>query len=192
MSSAFNEAETMMRSTIAGLTSSICSGQTSSGAAVTLSRKDVELSDAGDAGEEGLCSVAYLTLLPASLIQSRCVCDESVDSLENACAQVPGNGPEAMCHPDQCVDPDDGSVVINIVLDESYSRFNEKALKRLVDALSQQIARLLGMSSVEVQIVDVQPVIPSIAARFEADYQTLVRFTVRGASESQMEEVATA
>jgi len=192
LSEAYTEAETMMRSTIAGLTASICSGQTSSGAAVTLSRRDVELSTKGDAGEEGLCSVAYLTLLPTSLIQSRCVCDDSVDNLQDACAQVPGNGPEAMCHPDQCVSPSAGSVVISLVIDESYSSFSDSRLKLLANALSRQIAQLLGVNSAEVKIFDVQPVIPSIAARFVANYQTLVRFTVVGISESQMDEVATA
>merc|ERR1712233_264002 len=116
----------------------------------------------------------------------------SVANLENPCAQVPGNDQTAMCHPNQCTETESGTPVVQIVLDEKYSSFNARTLQLLTAQLALQIARMLGVPSVGVVIVDVQPVIPSIAARFEADYQTMVQFTVRGASESQMESVATA
>merc|ERR1712130_1096417 len=177
--------------TVTEQAATVCQGQTI-GSTVTLSRRDLDLADVGNTGEEGLCSVAYLSLLPSALVQKRCVCDQSVVDLDNPCAQLPGNKANAMCHPDQCFESDSDTPVIRVVLDEPYSVFSAKHLQQLTKALETQIARLLGVSSVKVEIIDVQPVIPSIVARFEANYQTAVLLTVQEASESDMEAVASA
>jgi len=191
MDSAYREAEANLRATVSQLTVAICQGQ-ASGSPVTISR-DLDLMDMGNAGEEGLCSVAYLSLLPSSLVQQRCVCDQSVTNLDNACAQVPGHEVGAMCHPDQCFEPDSRDIpVIQLVLDEAYATLSNKRLQQLYKALETQIARLLGVSTVTVQIIDVHPVIPSIAARFETNYQTMLRLTVQDLSEKDMEMVVSA
>merc|ERR1712137_953292 len=111
--------------------------------------------------------------------------------MNNPCAQVPlFSGMDAMCHPDQCTaSSTDGTPVIQLILDEDYASFTDSDLEDLIDRLQAIAAQMYG-ANVRVEIVDVRPAVPSVAARFQANYQTVVTYQVRGLSNSQLDDLS--
>merc|ERR1712137_582447 len=133
----YRMAENQMSTTIMQSVTSICSGDRVEGASQSVSRQDIQLADLGEAGENGVCNVAYLSMLPSD--SPRCICGSSVNGMNNPCAQVPlFSGMDAMCHPDQCTaSSTDGTPVIQLILDEDYASFTDSDLEDLIDRCKQ-------------------------------------------------------
>jgi len=137
----------------------------------TLQRRDALLADVN--GSYGsLCSAepfGELSLADRRTTR-RCVCDGSVASIANPCAQVEINdgAPTALCHPNQCAE-NSVAQFIQLVLDTPYVSFGD-------DDLGQVLTQLASYVNSNTFPSNGKAVIALEVSRVDSTGQTIVQF----------------